>query len=146
VTITIVSAVAALAGVVLGQVLTRNTAKQNWIRDANRKAAVQCLAALEVSRHVVDDMRGANSAEQRDHCYLKWRESMRDIYPAVAEVDLLFPPMVRKALRPTTESLNKYMTAVRKQSNDWRASLDSYHDERRALINNMRAVLDIPRD
>jgi hypothetical protein len=144
--VAIISAVAALAGVLLGQLLARNTTKQNWIRDSNQKAAVQCLAALEASRHIVDDMRRASSQEQRDLYYARWLESMKQVYPAVVEIDLMFPPTVRKALRVTTDSLNDYMISVRKQSPDWRSALDEYHDKRREFVNGMRKVLGVPRD
>lgn len=127
---TIISAVAALAGVLLGSLLSRSGEYRKWLRTERHRAATELLAAGEAGRRGVYARHGReDTAAVRDEVMA---EAAR-VHIALEAAHLVFPPSVVAAANQYSEITSEFLL---RHWTDPTAKVEpsvAYYEARRAL-------------
>lgn len=114
----VVSGIAALAGVLLGGILSRNGEYRKWLREERHKASVEFLAAGEsirknASLHSLNLLRegvSPTALEFQEAWELRFAETER-MFMALEAICLISPPSASVAAREYADELLKFQNS-----------------------------------
>jgi len=129
---TIVSAGAALGGVLLGQVLARSGEYRKWLRTERHKAASEMLAAAEEAKRGVYARSGSKVEDYENVRGEAMAEASR-VFSALESVRLVFPSHVVELAERYSDIIGQFLAEQHGNPSALIGPPDEYYDVRAAF-------------
>jgi hypothetical protein len=129
---TVVSAGAALGGVLLGQVLARSGEYRKWLRTERHKAASEMLAAAETAKRGIY-VRSGSKVEEYENVRGEAMAEASRVFSALESVRLVFPPRIVEFAERYSGIIAQFLAVQHTNPSALVEPPDEYYDVRAAF-------------